>query len=70
MLFVIHHTRPVVRSHMETRCSILGPTQSRMSPSMLEYMKKIDGFVPNTREIDLQSPHFEEIDLRILRKPD
>ena len=27
----------LVRSHEERRCSILGPTQSRSSPSVLEY---------------------------------
>ena len=29
----------LVRSHVETRCSILGPTQSRISPSMIQYTK-------------------------------
>ena len=28
-----------MRSHEERRCSILGPTQSRISPSILEYTK-------------------------------
>ena len=35
----IHHIRPVVKSHEERRCSILGPTQSRISPSILKYTK-------------------------------
>ena len=30
---------PLVRSHGERRCSILGQTQSRISPSILEYTK-------------------------------
>jgi hypothetical protein len=29
----------LVRSHVERRCSILGPTQSRISPSILLYKK-------------------------------
>jgi len=29
------HNRPLVRSHEERRCSNLGPTQSRISPSKL-----------------------------------
>ena len=31
--------RPLMRSHVERRCSILGPTQSRISPSMLQYTR-------------------------------
>ena len=30
----------LVRSHEERRCSILGPTQSRISPSRLSYTKR------------------------------
>ena len=29
----------LVRSHEERRCSMLGPTQNRVSPSTLEYTK-------------------------------
>ena len=36
--FFFHHIR-LVRSHEERRCSILGPTRSRISPSILEYTK-------------------------------
>ena len=37
---VLHSGLVLVRSHVKRRCSILGPTQSRMSPSMLQYTKK------------------------------
>ena len=35
-----------MRSHEERRCSILGPTQSRISPGMLSYTKiRVYGWV-------------------------
>ena len=43
-VFFMHHIRPVVsgalvKSHVERRCSNLGPTQRYMPPSILEYTK-------------------------------
>ena len=31
--------RPLMRSREERRCSIMGPTQSRVSPSILQHTK-------------------------------
>ena len=40
VLVAYHADFQAVRSHEERRCSILGPPQSRISPSILWYMKK------------------------------
>ena len=42
-----------VRSHEERRCFILGPTQSRISPSILEYTKIVSGLCSGKGRADV-----------------